>query len=84
MWLSPHDEETRLGQALLGPHDVDNALARVVETEHRDVVVLAVLDEGVDLPLGRGIAYPEGTPVVGMPWSTVATVRSGRLTVRPD
>ena len=34
--------------------------------------------------LERGSRIPRERPVVGMPWSTVATVRSGRLTVLPD
>ena len=68
----------------LGADDVDDALARAAQREERDAELGAVALEGLDLGRARaGRRCRASRPMVGTLWSTVASVRSGRRTVRP-
>ena len=82
--VAAHDRHARLGEALLGADDVDDALVRVAHRVEGDAELGAVGGQHLHL-LGRdGV----GDRLVdarwsGTLWSMVATVRSGRRTVRP-
>ena len=67
--VAADDHHAGLGDPLLGADDMDDPLARVVESVERDAELGAVCDQGVDLPLRQRVAYPElasqgGDPVV--------------------
>ena len=82
--VAAHDGHAGLRQALLGADDVDDAPVRVAHAEELDAELLAVLGEHLHLAWPRSASGggPSG-PVVGLLWSIVDTVRSGRRTVRP-
>ena len=49
--VAADNQHPRLGDALLGPDDVDDARARIIETEKVDAELFAVSNQGVDLDL---------------------------------
>jgi len=75
------DQQSGLGEAELGPDDVDDPLTRVAHAVERDALPPAVGFERGHLAFGElvGAGRP---PRVGTSWSMVATVRSGRRTRR--
>ena len=85
VWLSPHTiVMPGWVQALLGPDDVDDALAGVAHRVEGDAELGAVGPEHLDLLAARsGRRSGRSMSSVGTLWSSVATVRSGRRTVRP-
>src|SRR3990172_11016759 len=60
--VAADDEQTRLGETLLRPDHMHDALARVIEPEHGDLMISAVLEEGIDLLLREWVAYPQRAP----------------------
>ena len=83
--VAADDGHAGLGEAQLGSDDVDDALVLVVEVEELHAELRAVLTQGVDLGAGDGVGdgAASGGRSVGTLWSAVATVRSGRRTLRP-
>ena len=78
--VAAHDRHARLGEPQLRADDVDDALVVAAEAVERDPELRAVRLELLDLGgrlHGRGW---EAAGVVGVEWSAVATVLSGRRT----
>ena len=81
--VAADDRHARLRAAQLGADDVHDALLRVVQVVEADAELAAVLAQRVDLLLRDRIGDRQPRSVVGTLWSGVATVRSGRRTLRP-
>ncbi|MBS1270217.1 MAG: hypothetical protein MAG794_01172 [Gammaproteobacteria bacterium] len=61
MRIPAHDRHPRQRKPLLGPDNMDDALADIVQVELRDAVPGAVLVEGVDLQSGYRVRNAPGT-----------------------
>ena len=84
--VAADDRHARLGDAELGPDDVDDPLAVGAERVQRDAELVAVGLQRLDLAARERVAdlaRETGVPSVGTLWSAVASVRSGRRTSRP-
>ena len=85
--VAADDGHARLGEAQLGADHVHDALALAAQGVEGDAELAAVLLEGLDLGRRLGVREREAAvqpaAAVGVEWSMVATVRSGRRTLRP-
>ena len=83
--VAADDRHARLGDAELGPDHVDDALLVGAEAVERDAELRAVGSSvSTCLRLSSSLmSRATGVPSVGVLWSAVASVRSGRRTVRP-
>jgi hypothetical protein len=81
--VAADDRGAGQGEALLGADDVDDALADIELVEILDAEVLGVLGQRLDLDAAFLFAMPLLRSVVGMLWSTTASVLCGAWTLRP-
>ena len=82
--VAADDGHARQRAALLGPDDVDDALAGVAHRVVRDAELGGVLAQHLDLAgRDRDRRSAGRCRAVGTLWSSVATVSSGRRTRRP-
>ena len=84
--VAADDGHAGLGEAELGADDVDDSLLGGLDVVELDAELGAVAAEGFDLAGADGIKDMEAildAEEVGTLWSTVATVRSGRRSLRP-
>ena len=77
------DGHARLGQAVFGSDDVDDALVGAGQVEKRHAELAAVVLERRHHLLGQVVGERTCWPSVGTMWSTVANVRSGKATHSP-
>jgi hypothetical protein len=84
VWLSPQTIVVPgQGEALLGADDVDDALADIEFVEIFDAEILGVPGERLDLDAAFFFGDALERSVVGMLWSTTASVLCGAWTLRP-
>ena len=82
--VAADDGHARLGEPEFRADDVDDALVRAVQAVQRDAELAAVVFELLESACGSSSsAIGSERSCVGMLWSTVATVLSGRRTFRP-
>jgi hypothetical protein len=82
--VAAHDGHAGLREAHLRPQHVDDALLLIAERMQPDAELGAVLAQRLDLhPRDRTGSAIVTRLSVGVLWSSVAIVRSGRRTVRP-
>ena len=82
--VAAHDRHARQRAALLGSDDVDDALPGIAHREVDDAELRGVLAQHLDLAGRDRIGDRLVDVAVGTLWSSVATVRSGRRTPRPE
>ena len=73
----------RLGQSQLRPDHVHDALAVARKAVAFDAEIAAILFQPLDLRRGYFVENRQALGVVGVEWSVVAMVRSGRRTFNP-
>ena len=81
--VAANDRHPRLRQALLRPDDVDDPLFLAMRAVVRNTEIAAILLELRDLRFGDLIDDRKERSCVGMLWSVVPIVRSGRRTFNP-
>ena len=81
--VAADDGHARLRDAEFGADDVDDALLRVVQIVNANAEFLQLLRSVSICCLEIGSAIGRRRSVVGTLWSGVATVNSGRRTLRP-